>query len=159
MSAEIKILAIKIQDELDDVERVVNRTHTIYRQALVLNNDAYFDALALNLHDFYTGVEHIFKDIARTVEKHIPSSEKWHRELLQQMALEISSIRPPVIQKKTSLCLDEYLHFRHVVRHEYTFNLRTDRVEKLGRDLRDCFTAVNQDLQDFIQFLQQLANE
>ena len=159
MSAEIKILITKIRNELDDVEQAVNRAEAIYQKAIALNDDAYFDALALNLHGFYMGVEHIFEDIARTVEKHVPSDEKWHRELLQQMSLEISSIRPPVIQKKTGLCLDEYLRFRHVVRHGYTFNLRSDRVEALGRDLRDCFTAVSQDLNLFIQFLHQLTNE
>ena len=75
------------------------------------------------------------------------------------MSLEISSIRPPVIQKQTGLCLDEYLRFRHVVRHGYTFNLRSDRVETLGRDLRECFTAVSRDLNNFVQFLHQLTNE
>jgi len=159
MSAEIKILVTKIRDELDDVAQAVNRADTIYQKAISSNEPAYFDALALNLHGFYMGVEHIFENIARTVEKHVPSGEKWHRELLQQMSLEISSIRPPVIQKQTGVCLDEYLRFRHVVRHGYTFNLRSDRVEVLGRDLRDCFTAVNQDLNNFIQFLHQLTNE
>ncbi len=156
MSAKLEILAAKIIDELVDIQRVVNRTEEIYQKAMLSNDDAYFDGLALNLHGFYMGVEHIFENIARTLDGVIPSGTDWHKELLHQMSLEVPSVRPPVIQKETRICLDEYLRFRHVVRHGYIFNLRTARVQELASGVRECLTAVTQDLQNFIQFLQQL---
>ena len=159
MSPEIEILITKIRDELGGVEQAINRTDEIYQKAIATNESAYFDALALNLHGFYMGLERIFEDVARNVGKHLPTKEKWHRELLQQMTLDIPSTRPPVIKKQTSSCLDKYLRFRHVVRHGYTFNLQTNRVQELAEGLRDCFTAVQQDLNNFIQFLHQLAND
>ena len=159
MRPEIEILINTIRDDLGDVEQIVNRTDTIYKKAIVSNEFAYYDALALNLHGFYMGVERIFEDIARTIEQHLPTNEKWHRALLQQMSLEIPSIRPSVIQKQTSTCLDEYLRFRHFVRHGYTFNFQANRVKELAEMLPGCFTAVQQDLNNFIQFLHQLAND
>ncbi|MEZ4592116.1 MAG: hypothetical protein R3D55_13385 [Chloroflexota bacterium] len=158
MKPEIEILINTIRDDLGDVEQVVKRTETIYIQAISSNNFAYYDALALNLHGFYMGIERIFEDIARTIEKHLPNNEKWHRALLQQMSLEIPSTRPPVIQKQTSNCLDEYLRFRHFVRHGYTLNFQANRVKELAEMLPECFTAVQQDLNNFIQFLHQLTN-
>lgn len=159
MSAKLETLAAKITDECADLQRVIDRAETIYQKAMLSNDDAYFDGLALNLHGFYMGVEHIFENIARTVEGTIPSGADWHRELLHQMSLEIPSVRPPVIQKETMRCLNEYLGFRHVVRNAYVFQLRTSRVQELVTGLAGCFTAVTQDLNNFIQFLQQLAHE
>lgn len=38
------------------------------------------------LHSFYTEIEKILKLIALDLDKKIPSSESWHRDLLSQMA-------------------------------------------------------------------------
>ncbi len=152
-------LAARISRHLSDIKKVVNRSEVLYEEAKLAQNKAYFEALALNLHSFYLGAEHMFEDVARTIDQNIPTGSDWHRALLQQMSLDIPSLRPPVIQDETYKCLDEYRGFRHVVRHGYTFDLQTNRVQELAEGLRDCFTAVQQDLNNFIQFLHQLAND
>jgi hypothetical protein len=48
------------------------------------------------LHSFYTGIEKILKLIALDVDKKVPSSESWHRDLLSQMAAPTEA-RPAVI--------------------------------------------------------------
>ena len=42
-------------------------------------------ALASVLHSFYNGVENIFLYIAKEFLKEEPTSERWHRELLDKM--------------------------------------------------------------------------
>ena len=48
------------------------------------------------LHSFYTEIEKILKLIALDLDKKIPSSESWHRDLLSQMAA-ATEARPAVI--------------------------------------------------------------
>jgi hypothetical protein len=152
-------LAAKITADLADLERVVDRADLIFKKVRETNDDAYLDGLALNLHGFYAGLEHIFAAIARSVDGSLPDDPNWHQTLLRQMTAEIPTIRPPVIAPETYRCLEEYRSFRHVVRNVYTFNLRGSRIKELAAGLRPCLTAVAHDLAQFTQFLQQLAHD
>jgi hypothetical protein len=112
------------------------------------------DGVALNLHSFYTGIESIFEDIARTVDAALPEGANWHQELLVQMAADLAGSRPPVIRRATRDCLDEYRAFRHLVRNVYAFNLRPKRLSDLVDGMRVCFTDLRNDLKEFARFLQ-----
>lgn len=149
----------RIKRVLQDLERVVGRANSLMEKAQRTGDDGYLDGVALNLHGFYAGVEKIFEDIARTLEKNIPDGSGWHQDLLLQMTAEISPIRPPVIRQETRECLDEYRGFRHVVRNVYTFNLQMSRLQELNKGLQSCYGAVTHDLDDFSIFLRELANE
>ena len=146
-------LATRIPAALDETEIAVQRAIRNAEKAKRSGDDGYWDAVALNLHGFYTGVEHILEDIARTLEKSIPSGPDWHRDLLLQISSQANGVRPAVIQAETRRCLDEYRAFRHVVRNVYTFNLRPARLQELVTDLRACFAMVRNDLDVFIEFL------
>ncbi len=67
------------------------------------------------LHSFYTEIEKILKLIALDLDKKIPSSESWHRDLLSQMAA-ATGTRPPVISASLVTRLAELLAFRHLFR-------------------------------------------
>jgi len=51
------------------------------------------------LHNFYNGVENIFKSIT-AVHGNKVDKEEWHSVLLKRMLLEIEDIRPKVITKE-----------------------------------------------------------
>lgn len=144
---------------LQDLAQVVARAESLMDKALVSGDDGYLDGVALNLHGFYAGIERIFEDVARTLEKDMPRGSGWHQDLLLQMAAEIDAIRPPVIKTETRNCLDEYRGFRHVVRNVYTFNLQMSRLRELTKKLADCYNAVKCDLDDFMEFLQRMSEE
>jgi HepT-like protein len=149
----------RIKRVSQDLERVVKRAESLMDKAKYTGDDGYLDGVALNLHGFYAGVEKIFEDIARTLEKNIPDGSGWHQDLLLQMAAEISPIRPPVISEETRDCLGEYRGFRHVVRNVYTFNLQMSRLQDLTKGLQHCYVAVKSDLDDFMAFLKELSND
>lgn len=159
MNPEYTALAGRIRQSLLDLEQVVARAELLLARAKRSNDDGYFDGVALNLHGYYGGVERIFEDIARTVDKSTPTGAEWHRDLLLQMADEATALRPPVITLATRHCLDEYRGFRHLVRNVYTFNLRASRLRELTEELRPCYQAVTGNLNDFIGFLDQLSTE
>jgi len=74
------VVASRIRQELTDLERVVSRAE----QAMGLarnstEHDLYLDSVALNLHDFYGGLERIFRHIATGVDQSLPGGPEWHR--------------------------------------------------------------------------------
>jgi hypothetical protein len=74
-----------------------------------VDQDFYLDSAALNLHDFYAGLERVFRHIAAHVDRSVPESGEWHREILLQMGLEVPGVRPPVLSAELIRALDEYL--------------------------------------------------
>ncbi len=146
-------LASRIRTELNDLEVAVRRALELGNKAKTSGDDGYWDGVALNLHGYYSGVEHILEDIARTIEDSIPSGANWHTDLLVQMSGEIEGLRPPVISYSTKFALDEFRALRHIIRNVYAFNLRPARLNELITRLPDCFNAVQDDLLTFAQFL------
>ena len=117
------VSAERFRSELENIEEVVTRVRRAVEasEGDSVNSDLYWDAVALNLHDFYTGLERLLRHIAVEVDGHVPAGAEWHQELLRQMATRLPRIRPAVFSKETIKRLDEYLRFRHVVRHVYAF--------------------------------------
>ena len=126
-------VANRIRQELDDLERVVARAGRAIRAARRRSEDQdlYLDSAALNLHDFYSGLERIFQQIATRVDGNLPSGEEWHRALLQQMQSDLPELRPPVLSAEARQAIDEFLRFRHVVRNIYAFQFDADSLERL----------------------------
>lgn len=157
MSRNGSALAARLRVELVELERVVGRAEHLLTKATSQHDEDYLDGVALNLHGFYAGVERIFEEIATEIDRGLPTGPDWHRSLLQQVSAEITDTRPPVINRQTRDCLDEYRGFRHVVRNVYTFNLRPKRLEELVTNLRSCYISLTQDVTAFCEFLDKLA--
>jgi hypothetical protein len=155
------VVAGRIRQELTDLDRVVTRSERAVSAARQRpeDQDLYLDAAALNLHDFYAGLERVFHHIATTIDKSMPSGPEWHRDLLRQMQVALSQLRPPVLSAETIKALDEFLRFRHVVRNIYTFEFESQRIELLVQRLRPCFERVQNELLSFANFLEQLAQD
>lgn len=154
--SEPRALAGRIQGHLADLERVVDRVILLGEKADKTGDDGYWDAVALNLHNYYSGVERIFEDIARTIDGNTPSAPDWHIGLLSQMVAELPGRRPAVITTKLRNSLDEYRGFRHVVRNVYAFNFRPSRLRELVLELPDCFKSFVKELMTFKNFLESL---
>ena len=150
-------LAGRIRAALEEVKTTVNRTVMLAEKARLSGDDDYWDGVALNLHGFYSGVEQIFEDIARTIDGGLPSGAEWHTSLLRQMTVEMGKLRPAVIEVETRQCLDEYRGFRHIVRNVYAFNLRPARLNELVNDTPNCLASLTSDLLAFADFLEKTA--
>ena len=153
------VLAGRIRQELAEVERIVSRAERAVRvaQQRPEDQDLLLDSAALNLHDFYAGLERVFEVIADGVDRVKPVGPNWHQELLHQMASEIPGVRPSVLSSEVRDRLDRYRGFRHVVRNVYTFNLDPQQVEILVRQLRPTMEHTSQELSAFADFLEQVA--
>ena len=92
------VLAERIRKELNDLDQLVARANRAMSTARKNPQDAdlFLDSASLNLHDIYSALERLFRQIAATVDGTIPTSSDWHRDLLGQMGLDLPKVRPPV---------------------------------------------------------------
>jgi len=155
------VVASRIRQELANLERVVARAERAMKAARLRpeEQDLYLDSAALSLHDFYAGLERIFRHIAATVDQSMPSGPEWHRELLRQMNVALPEIRPQVTSDETVQAVDEYLRFRHVVQNVYAFEFDPERIERLVQRLRPSFDQAHVELLAFADFLDKLARD
>ena len=154
------LVSSRIHQEMHDLEQVVDRVERAVQAAQRASEDVdlYLDAAALNLHDFYAGLERVFRLIAARVEQSVPGDAEWHRELLRQMGTDIAGVRPAVLGSETISALDEYLRFRHVVRNVYAFSFERERIERLTKRVRPLFEQVRDELLAFAEVLDDLAH-
>ena len=160
MIARHIVHAERIRSELANIEGVVARVRRAMEASAedAVDSDLYWDAVALNLHDFYTGLERILRHIAAEIDGHLPAGGEWHQELLRQMAIPLPRIRPAIFSNETIKRLDEYLRFRHVVRHVYAFEFDPQRIKPLAEALTGDFAQIKGELAVFTDYLEGLAD-
>jgi len=151
------VLRGRIQQQLQDLEMEYQYALDQAQLAETSNIGAYWIAAGFGLQGFYTGVEKIFEQIARSVDGSLSrESERWHQELLEQMRIEVPDIRPAVIEDETYRLLRTYLGFRHVLRNNYTHRLDSRLIAHNIATLPDCYKQICRAMDHFQQFLQQV---
>ena len=153
MNPHAAILSARIDTELSELKRVVERTLQAWDKAVKQDDDFYLDSVALNLHAFYSGLERIFEKLASTIDGSVPSAANWHQELLTQMQTEIPPLRPAIISYDLKEALEEYRGFRHVVRNVYTYHLKPEKLKLLVNNLEYTFEMASEELTGFGNFL------
>jgi hypothetical protein len=148
-------LAERIRGEANDLEFIQHRIGIAWQSLQKSPNERGFllDSVALNLHSFYSGLERIFELIARNIDRAIPNSQTWHRDLLLLMGQEVADVRPALIQLEEANQLDEFRRFRHLVRNVYTFNLQPEKMAGLVEALPDLWPNLRSELLAFADFL------
>jgi hypothetical protein len=152
-------LAERIRLEMADLELTVDRAATGVIRAKHYQDDIYLDAIALNLHTFYTGMERLFEKIAVVVDGQLPQGANWHKVLLMQMGRDVPDLRPAVISEEIFVFLDEYRGFRHVVRNIYTYKFDPVRIETLAHNAKHLFEQLKREMLAFADFLDFLVNQ
>lgn len=150
------VLGARLTRELEKIHMAAQSAVSQANKAISTGDLDYLQAAALSLQNFYMGVEQAFEEIAKQVDQSLPQGASSHRELLEQMALNIPQSRPAVIQPHTLAQLNEYRGFRHVVVHRYGFELYPERIQALVDQLPTACASLTEDLQAFCQFLSQL---
>jgi hypothetical protein len=126
MSERFLVLRGDIQSDLERIEEI----YTELGQSTLSESDSEerLIVIAYRLHNLYSAFENIFRNIARAFENHLDPSA-WHRQLLQRMRLDLSPVRPAVIDDVSYEKLDELLRFRHLFRTGYGLKLDPRRLQ------------------------------
>ncbi len=148
---ELDQLCRRIENEISEIKKI--RDLTLRRWQKALRDEDYLGSVAFDLHSFYQGVERIFEAFAKSIDRTVPSGDRWHKRLLIQMTEEVPGIRPAVISEETKTALDSYRTFRHLARNIYTFNLDTGRIKTLVENLPGAVEKACTDISLFLDFL------
>lgn len=146
-------LRAELSSELGELTRVCGE---ITRRRDVRDDTATY-ALALLLMNYYTGAERIFRRIAAHLGGLPPASDRWHAQLLEDMALDLPGIRPAVLPRDTVERLARLMRLRHVLRNLYAWSVRRDELDVHVASLEATHTAVVASLSTFDEFLAALA--
>lgn len=150
------ILALKsiVDDELTTLERIVSETQQYSTEIHDPPSPFEMRGMGSLAHDFYCGVESIFKRIAVRFDGGVPTTPNWHRDLLRQMNVAQAGKRPAVIDAQLWARLDDYLDFRHFFRNAYRATLEWDRMQPHIAQMRDTFEILRTQLEQFFAAVQ-----
>jgi uncharacterized protein YutE (UPF0331/DUF86 family) len=98
-------------------------------------------AVSLGVHNIYNGIEDILTSLARDVDDFVPVGPAAHQDILDQMAAEVGGIRPALLDPQLYETLTEIKGFRHLVRHKYGFDLKSEKVVENVERIRHAFPA------------------
>jgi hypothetical protein len=111
--------------------------------------------VAYRLHSLYTAFENIFRNISALFENQL-DKDGWHRQLLQRMRLDLTPLRPAVIDAEAYERLDEMLRFRHVFRTMYGLDLDSLRLQVVLRKALELKPLYRTQIEKFLQFLREM---
>ena len=142
-------LAAEIEHELQGLDALRDELAAAPR-----NDDTFtLRARGSMLHDFYGGIERIFVRIAEELNGGVPEGERWHRQLVTDMTLEIPGVRPAVIDTALANELGEFLRFRHVFRNIYGSLLQVERMRPLEERLPAVLAAFHRRMRAFMEWM------
>lgn len=138
MTADIIILEARIRRELLQLQKIAGELKAVVKpyKHKPVRDTAVLRALGSILHDFYSGIEKIFLQIAKEIDQSAPKAENWHRLLLEQMTLPLKGRRPPVISIGLASKLQQYLAFRDRFRNLSALNWSGGEWRSLFRHCR-----------------------
>ncbi len=142
----LKVLKVQVLDEIAKLNTLIEEASSIQHKR---QSNLAIRAGASVLHDFYSGIENIFRNIAKSIDEKTPSGMSWHLELLNQMTLDIEELRPPVIKKETAAELEQYLRFRHLFRNRYGFSLEWSLIKVLLSKLPETLCSIENEINGF----------
>jgi len=108
------------------------------------------------IENYYTCAETVFVRISQFFGNHLPP-DRWHRELLERMCLDVPETRPRVLSDATFNDLLELMRFRHFKRYYFGTAYDWERIDSLLRRIARLTDHLPEELQAFRAFLRQLS--
>ena len=109
-------------------------------------------AQASMFHDFYNGAERIFLRVAAELGG-VPRGEQWHRQLLEDMTLDLDDLRPAVISAELRTKLQPFLRFRHLFRNIYGLELDPARLAEIADAYEPAHHQFQKELIEFLAWI------
>ncbi|MCG8456392.1 MAG: hypothetical protein MI919_08930 [Holophagales bacterium] len=108
------------------------------------------------VHNLYNAAENIFQNVARAFGNDVGTDGRWHAELLDRMRLDLSPLRPALIDDPTYEQLDEIRRFRHVFRAAYGSALDPERLALVRRQALGLRHRLPAQIESFLRFVEGL---
>ena len=132
-------LSRRVEVEFANLERILGRFPAI--EALPTLSALETAGTAALLHNFYNGIENLFKQVVRSRGLEVPTGDSWHRDLVNLACGE------GIVSEDTAVQLRQYLAFRHFFSHGYAVDLEVERMQPLIEELREVYEQFRQDIE------------
>ncbi|GAB6063114.1 ribonuclease toxin HepT-like protein [Deferrisoma palaeochoriense] len=150
-----KVLRAELEADARDVETVVEKYGLVKAKLARIEPDEFdYVALAYTISSLYSAMENYFFRVAKAFENRIDPS-RWHRHLLERMAIEVPGVRPAVLTAEERDRIDELRAFRHVFRHLYHRALDVEKLQLLDRRVPAALDAFRNAHRRFLERLEQ----
>jgi len=141
---------IKIEHEISRIEKLITDAKPLLDLCKIKEPDFIeITATAQILHSFYNGVESLFILIFKNLDEKLPNDIHWHKTLFE-MAFGNNSKNVKIINKDKKEKLEEYLSYRHFIRHSYSSELKWDEMASLVKGLDEIWKEIKNDFKLFI---------
>lgn len=153
MNEKWLVLERKIQEDLGRIEKIYEDLgepaleEGTPRETVIV--------AAYRLHNLYSAFENVFRNIAAAFENHL-GPDGWHRQLLQRMRLDLTPLRPAVVDDEAYEKLDELLRFRHLFRTGYGVDLDPLRLQIVLSKARQLRPIYRQQMERFLEHVSSL---
>ncbi|HSW09551.1 MAG TPA: hypothetical protein VLK32_01470 [Bacillota bacterium] len=155
MRNHLRILAAEIRNELANLDRLQDELAELLRLEVADNpSSTSVRAMGSVVHDFYSGVEKVFRRIALDLDAELPGGDDWQADLLRRMTVIIPDVRPAAISRDLAEIMAEYMRFRHLFRNIYGFQLRWERFSHLALGVQETLRRFRAETCIFLQFLE-----
>jgi hypothetical protein len=141
---------IKIEFEISQIEKLLDSSKPVFDLCKLKTPDFIeMSAIALILHSFYNGIENILVLTYKNTKTGLPVGTKWHIELLERVFTTTGNGKI-IFRDELREPLNEYLKFRHFIRHAYGFQLKWEQMENLAKELHTIWIKAKEDITKFI---------
>lgn len=142
---------IKIKHEISRIEKLLNDSSPLITLCKLKYPD-YIEitAMAQILHSFYNGIESVIVLILKNINEKLPNDHKWHKTLLE-IAFGNNSKKVKLLRDDIKDLLNDYMSFRHFLRHSYSSELEWDDMKELVENINELWEKIKSDFELFIE--------
>ena len=146
------VIKIKIEHEISRIDNLLNDVSPLLDLCRIKDQPDIIEitAAAQVLHSFYNGVESIIVLIFKHMNEKLPNDLRWHKTLLE-MAFGTNSQNIKIFKNEQNKKLDDYLSFRHFIRHSYSSELKWNVMGPLIKGIEDAWQIVKTDFRMFME--------
>jgi len=140
----------KIQFEMEQIDELIGAASPLFALCKIREPDFVEKCgIALILQSFYNGIEKIMLFIMKNKDIELPNGIKWHKELFDNAFKETKN-RTCIFREELYEQLNDYLQFRHFVRHAYGFKLKWEKMKSILFDMNVFWDKIKEDINNFI---------
>ncbi|MBI4651649.1 hypothetical protein HY745_10270 [Candidatus Desantisbacteria bacterium] len=135
LQQRIKIEIYNITEALEEINNIKDKKNKTKIELA---------GIATYLHNFYSGIENILKQILAEKGIKIAKTEFWHKTLLN------ISVENKIISLEFKDALSDYLAFRHFFVHSYGFMLDERRLLSLTKNAENIFHEFKENIKQYL---------
>ena len=141
----------KIIFEISQIDKLICEAEPLLKLCKLKELDFIeLSAAAMVLHAFYNGIENVLILIIKYFEGKLPNGNKWHMELLEKAFIPLRNEKQ-ILRNDLQETMEEYLKFRHFVRHAYSHKLKWEQMEYLINSIKNNWDNIKENLNLFLE--------